>query len=96
MTATPGVVTVTAGATPGFYHFSVTGTDNSGTQQTQGGWIVVGNPAATLTKSGRRTDRFFAYIDRNIECWILRRDSARSEHLVHDERRHRLLRWWSQ
>jgi hypothetical protein len=27
----------------------VTGTDNSGTQQTQGGWIVVGNPAATLT-----------------------------------------------
>ena len=30
----------------------MTGTDNTGTQQTQGGWIVVGNPAATLTKTG--------------------------------------------
>ena len=47
-----GVVTVTAGATPGFYHYTVTGTDNTGTQQTQGGWVVVGNPAATLTKTG--------------------------------------------
>jgi len=52
VTSTPGVVTVTAGATPGFYHYTVTGTDNTGTQQTQGGWIVVGNPAATLTKVG--------------------------------------------
>jgi hypothetical protein len=51
VTSTPGVVTVTAGATPGFYHYTVTGTDNTGTQQTQGGWIVVGNPAATLTKT---------------------------------------------
>ncbi len=47
-----GTVTVTAGATPGFYHYTVTGTDNTATQQTQGGWIVVGNPAATLTKVG--------------------------------------------
>jgi fibronectin type 3 domain-containing protein len=47
-----GTVTVTATATPGFYHYTVTGTDNSGTQQTQGGWIVVGNPAASLTKGG--------------------------------------------
>jgi Glycoside hydrolase family 44 len=52
VTATPGTVTITAGNTPGFYHYTVTGTDNSGTQQTQGGWIVVGNPAATLTKVG--------------------------------------------
>ena len=51
VTATPGTVTVTAGATPGFYHYTVTGTDNTGTQQTQGGWIVVGNPAATLSES---------------------------------------------
>jgi Glycoside hydrolase family 44 len=47
-----GTVTVNALATPGFYHYSVTGTDNTGTQQTQGGWIVVGNSAANLTKTG--------------------------------------------
>ena len=52
VTATPGTLTVTAGATPGFYHYTVTGTDNTGTQQTQGGWIVVGNPAASLAKVG--------------------------------------------
>ena len=39
-----------AGSTPGFCHFTVTGTD-SGATQTQGGWIVVGNPAATLAKT---------------------------------------------
>ena len=90
VTATPGTVTVTAGNTPGFYHYTVTGTDNTGTQQTQGGWIVVGNPAATLTKSGRRTDRFFAHVDRNVERWIVWRDTAGSEHLVHDDWRHTL------
>jgi len=47
-----GTLTVTAGSNPGFYHFSVTGSDNTGVKQTQSGWIVVGNPAATLTKSG--------------------------------------------
>lgn len=52
VTSTSGTLTVTAGNSPGFYHFSVTGTDNTGTQQTQEGWIVVGNPAATLTKAG--------------------------------------------
>ena len=51
-TTLPGAITVTAGPTPGFYHFNVTGTDGSGVTQTQGGWIVVGNPAATLTKTG--------------------------------------------
>jgi len=50
ITTTPGTLTVTAGATPGFYRYTVTGTDNGGSQQTQGGWIVVGSPAATLTK----------------------------------------------
>jgi len=44
----PGAITVTAGGTPGFCHFSVTGSDGTVTQ-TQGGWIVVGNPAATFS-----------------------------------------------
>jgi hypothetical protein len=51
-TAQTGTVTVTAGAIPGFYHFTVSGSDNSGVSETQGGWIVVGNPAATLAKTG--------------------------------------------
>jgi len=45
-----GEITVNAGATPGFCHFTVTGSDGAATQ-TQGGWIVVGNPAATLTQT---------------------------------------------
>jgi len=48
---TPGEITVTAGTTPGFCHYTVTGTDGTATQ-TEGGWIVVGNPAATLAKTG--------------------------------------------
>lgn len=48
---TPGTVTVTAGSTPGFCHYTVTGSDGT-TQQTQGGWIVVGKPAGTLAVSG--------------------------------------------
>jgi Glycoside hydrolase family 44/Fibronectin type III domain len=47
-----GTVTVTAGNTPGFYHYTVTGLDGSGLSQNQAGWIVVGNLAATLTKTG--------------------------------------------
>jgi hypothetical protein len=47
----PGTITVTAGSTPGFCHFTVTGSDGGATQ-TQGGWIVVGNPPATLTQTG--------------------------------------------
>jgi hypothetical protein len=49
--AQPGAITVNAGSAPSFCHFSVTGSDGTSTQ-TQGGWIVVGNPAATLTQSG--------------------------------------------
>ncbi|HTZ84287.1 MAG TPA: glycoside hydrolase family 44 protein [Candidatus Acidoferrales bacterium] len=45
-----GEITVNTGATPGFCHFTVTGSDGTATQ-TQGGWIVVGNPAATLTQT---------------------------------------------
>jgi len=47
----PGTITVDAGSTPGFCHFTVTGSDGSATQ-TQGGWMIVGNPPATLTQSG--------------------------------------------
>ncbi|HMD76955.1 MAG TPA: glycoside hydrolase family 44 protein [Terracidiphilus sp.] len=52
MTATqPATITVNAGSAPGFCHFTVTGFDGTATQ-TQGGWIVVGNPPATLTVTG--------------------------------------------
>src|ERR1700733_2253668 len=46
-----GTITVVAGNTPGFYHYTVQGTD-SGATQTQGGYIVVGNPAATFSTTG--------------------------------------------
>jgi hypothetical protein len=49
-TGAQGEITVNAGSTPGFCHFTVTGTD-SGATQTEGGWIVVGNPAASLAKT---------------------------------------------
>lgn len=45
---TPGDITVGAPATAGFCHFSVTASDGT----TKSGWIVVGNPAATLAKTG--------------------------------------------
>jgi hypothetical protein len=47
-----GAVTVTAGTKPGFYAYTVPGTDSAGVTQEQSGWIVVGNPPATLTKHG--------------------------------------------
>lgn len=43
----PGSITLTAPATAGFCHFSVSASDGT----TQGGWLVVGNPAATLSKT---------------------------------------------
>jgi len=52
MTASqPATITVNSGSTPGFCHFTVTGSDGTATQ-TQGGWIVVGNPPAPLTITG--------------------------------------------
>ena len=45
-------LTVTAGDKPGFYHYSVPGTDNTGVAQQQAGWILVGNPPATFAKQG--------------------------------------------
>ena len=47
-----GTVTITAGSAAGFYHFSITGSDTSGVTQTKDGWILVGNPPATLAKTG--------------------------------------------
>lgn len=44
-----GTIAVNAPSTPGFCHFTVTGSDSNNVTQTQGGWIVVGNPAANLT-----------------------------------------------
>jgi len=46
----PAFLTVNAPTTPGFCHYTVTASDGV-TNTTQGGWIVVGNPAATLTAS---------------------------------------------
>ena len=50
-TSQPGAITVNAGTTAGFCHFTVTGNDGT-VSQTQGGWLVVGNPPATLTQTG--------------------------------------------
>jgi hypothetical protein len=46
-----GAIAVSAGSTPGFCHFTVTGSDGTATQ-TEGGWVVVGNPPAQLSVSG--------------------------------------------
>lgn len=46
-TVTKGLITITAPGTPGFCHYTVTGSDGTA-PQAQGGWIVVGKPAATL------------------------------------------------
>jgi hypothetical protein len=43
-----GAIAVSPGSAPGFCHFTVTGQDSAGVTQIQGGWIVVGYPAATL------------------------------------------------
>ncbi len=47
-----GSITVTAGSTAGFYHYSVPSEDSTGLAQTQDGWILVGNPPASLSKTG--------------------------------------------
>ena len=47
-----GSITVTAGTTPGFYHYTVTSTDTTGAAQSQSGWILVGNAPASLTETG--------------------------------------------
>ena len=44
-----GAVTITAGPNPGFYQITVTGAANADVKH---GWIVVGKPAATITKTG--------------------------------------------
>jgi len=47
-----GKITVTAGSTPGFYHYSVPSSDSNGVTQQQSGYILVGNPAASFTMTG--------------------------------------------
>ncbi len=47
-----GKITVTAGSNPGFFHYSVPSTDSNGIAQQQSGWILVGNPPASFTKTG--------------------------------------------
>jgi hypothetical protein len=47
-----GAIQVTAGNAPGFYSFSVPATDSASVSTTQSGWIVVGNPAGSLAKTG--------------------------------------------
>lgn len=49
-----GAITVASasGTAPGFYHFTVPGTDGAGVVQNQSGWIFVTKPAATLSKTG--------------------------------------------
>jgi len=47
-----GIITVTAGSTPGFYHYSIPSIDSTGVAQQQSGWILVGNLPASLTKTG--------------------------------------------
>jgi hypothetical protein len=53
-TSQTGTITVAAasGTAPGFYHYTVAGTDSQAVIQNQGGWIIVGKPAATLAKTG--------------------------------------------
>jgi len=46
--ATPATITVNPGSTTGFCHYTLTGNDGT-TTQTEGGWIVVGESAASLT-----------------------------------------------
>jgi hypothetical protein len=48
---TPATITVNPGSSTGFCHYTVTGNDGTSTQ-TEGGWIVVGKPAATFAVSG--------------------------------------------
>jgi hypothetical protein len=49
-----GTITVTAGLTPGFYHYTVPSTDTTGVAQTQSGYILVGNPPASLAATGNK------------------------------------------
>ena len=51
VTTQPGTITVNAASTPGYCHYTVTGSDGTATQ-TLGGWIVVGKPPAPLSQGG--------------------------------------------
>ena len=90
-TGTQGEITVNAGSTPGFCHFTVTGTD-SGATQTEGGWIVVGNPAATLAKTGgdgqtgTKGSTLPSSVDRDAGSRFVWRHQHGRKHSVHNQR----------
>ena len=82
----PAFITVTAPTTPGFCHYTVTGSD--GTVTTQGGRLVTGNPAATLTtsgsgQSGTHGTTLFLAAHRNPQPWLVRRVKIRRRHFFH-------------
>ena len=82
-----GGITVTAGKKQGFYRYTVPGTDSSGITQEQSGWIVVGNPAATLTESWRRpvgrTGNEFEFVG-DAEAGIVGRKRGGGDCIFHD------------
>jgi hypothetical protein len=47
-----GLVTIKTPSAPGLYKFTLTGADSANVIQSKQGWVLVGNPAATLTKTG--------------------------------------------
>ncbi len=49
---TPGLVTIRTPSAPGLYQFTIAGTDSGNLVQSKQGWLLVGNPAASLTKTG--------------------------------------------
>ena len=56
-TTKPATITVNTSNSPGFCHYTVTGSDGTATQ-TEGGWIVVGRSAAPFTiQSGNNQSR---------------------------------------
>jgi hypothetical protein len=46
------LITIKTPSKAGIYSFTVTGRDSGGTVQTQRGWVLATQPAATLTKTG--------------------------------------------
>ena len=48
----PGLVTIKTPSAPGLYSFTLTGKDSANVVESKQGWVLVGNPAAALTKTG--------------------------------------------
>ena len=96
----PATITVNAGSTPGFCHYTVTGSDGTATQ-TQGGWIVVGNPPATLAQSGNNQSgtagtALSQPLTVTLDSRPVRRLGQRRGHSIHHLGRHALQRHHNQ